>query len=630
MRTLTRYVRDSFSAGASHIAMFGTPRRTQRPVLLVIVFGVFIAIVGITAMAQILLVSAHFSTSTLNSVVGTDAALVRTFVTDTLSPQDLGQAGPTAARVAIIEARLATMVEAGRIEQMEVRLPNGQVVAASRPNIRGVVAALTPDFTAALDGRHATAALSEVATGEATGSPLETSQLLREYFPLVTDGQVRAVIGIWRDAEPILSQIEALRQGIVLVTLSASLIAASVLYFVFRSAQVRITRQAAALVDAAQRDPLTGQLDHGALVDLVAVAVERSRDDGRPFGIALLDIDNFRSLNETYGHAAGDDALLTVVEVIEDALPDGVAFGRYGPDELLVIAPAERIHALDVVLQEVRTALLDRALQFGVSERLPLTVSAGVCTFPDHADSVTGLLTVAALTLQEARSSGGDSVRSAGDATDVSDESRTFDVFQGLILAVDTKDRYTKRHSEDVARYATFLAERSGCEPDLVATIRLAGLLHDIGKIGIPDGILRKAGALTDAEHHIVKQHVALGDLIIRDLPDVELIRAGVRHHHERWDGDGYLHRLAGEDIPLIARILAVADAFSAMTTTRPYRKSLGVREALIRLGDAAGTQLDERLVIAFIGGVETAPDAPLPGMEAPAAILWTPGRQVA
>ena len=109
----------------------------------------------------------------------------------------------------------------------------------------------------------------------------------------------------------------------------------------------------------------------------------------------------------------------------------------------------------------------------------------------------------------------------------------------------------------------------------------MAGLLHDVGKIGVPGQILRKPGRSASAEYDIVKQHVALGDLIIRDLPDVELIRAGVRHHHERWDGNGYLHRLAGEEIPLIARILAVGDSFSAMTTTRPYRKALDIREAL-------------------------------------------------
>ena len=135
---------------------------------------------------------------------------------------------------------------------------------------------------------------------------------------------------------------------------------------------------------------------------------------------------------------------------------------------------------------------------------------------------------------------------------------------------------------------------------------------------------MRKPGKLTETEYGIVKHHVALGDMIVRDLPDIELIRLGIRHHHERWDGAGYLDHLEGEEIPLIARILAVGDAFSAMTTTRPYRKALDVREALNRLEDAAGTQLDERLVRAFVDGIETAADAPLPGADVGATTLWT------
>ena len=271
----------------------------------------------------------------------------------------------------------------------------------------------------------------------------------------MTDGDVRAVVGIWRDGAPILAQLEDLRRGIVIVTLSAGLVAAMVLFFVFRSAQARISRQASALADAAERDPLTGRLDHGAIVAVVARAVERSRADGCRSALALLDIDNFRLLNETYGHDAGDDALLTGRRGASDAIPADVVFGRYGPDELLLVVPTERIHAIEGTLDTVRAALVDRALQFGASERLPVTISAGICTFPEHADSVTGLLTVAALTLQEAKASGGDAVRFAGTSRRTGSEAHTFDVFQGLILAVDTKDRYTKRHSEDVARYAT-------------------------------------------------------------------------------------------------------------------------------------------------------------------------------
>ena len=220
-------------------------------------------------------------------------------------------------------------------------------------------------------------------------------------------------------------------------------------------------------------------------------------------------------------------------------------------------------------------------------------------------------------------------MRVAGPATDQGTSTATFDVLQGLVIAVDTKDRYTKRHSEDVARYATFLAARLGLPDDEIRTIGVAGLLHDVGKIGIPDQILRKPGKLTDGEYEIVQQHVALGDVIVRDLPDLDTVRAGIRHHHERWDGKGYLHRLEGEAIPRIARILAIADAFSAMTTTRPYRKALDVEEALTRLGDAAGTQLDERMVVAFIEGIEHDAAPPLPGATG-GTNLWLPGRRVA
>jgi putative nucleotidyltransferase with HDIG domain len=217
----------------------------------------------------------------------------------------------------------------------------------------------------------------------------------------------------------------------------------------------------------------------------------------------------------------------------------------------------------------------------------------------------------------------------AGAHADSGADARTFNVLQGLVFAIDTKDRYTKHHSEDVARYAVFLARQLGLDPSVVEAVRTAGLLHDVGKIGLPDEILRKPGRLTAAEHAVVTQHVALGESIVRDLVGVELVRAGIRNHHERWDGKGYLDGLAGEEIPLVGRILAVGDAFSAMTTTRPYRKAVPVKEALVRLADAAGTQLEERLVTAFIEGIEKAPDAPLPGrpVEIP---LWVPSERVA
>jgi diguanylate cyclase (GGDEF)-like protein/putative nucleotidyltransferase with HDIG domain len=421
---------------------------------------------------------------------------------------------------------------------------------------------------------------------------------------------------LYRDAAPLLARVDVVRTEIVVATLSAAAIVAVLLHLVFRTAQRRIREQTVALVEASRRDHLTGLLNHGAVVGELAELIEQARGKQAPVGVALVDLDGIRLLNKTHGFPAGDEALVRVARRLSAGRSGDMVLGRYGPDEFLVIAPARDIADLAPLIQRVRNELVDESLTFGAGERLPITISAGIVDSNEKADSMTDLLALASVVLAEAKASGGDAVRTAADHEEAAGTTRSFDVLQGLVIAVDTKDRYTKRHSEDVARYAAFLAEQMGLDPDFQATTRVAGLLHDVGKIGIPDSILRKPGRLSAEDFEVVKQHVVLGDAIVRNVAHAELVRAGIRHHHERWDGHGYLHALAGEDIPLIARILAVADAFSAMTTTRPYRKALSLREALTRLGDAAGTQLDEDLVSAFIRGIETSPAAPLPGSD--------------
>ena len=611
--------------------MFGSQPGVRRPILLILVYGVFVALVGITATAQAVMVSAHFSTSTLNAIVGSDSATARAFINANVAVRFFEPGGASESELERLESQLATLVRPNEILRVELRLPDGTVLAASDPTLRGAAGPADPAFTAASTGDAQAGFVAKEADSGALDD-LGTSSLLREYLPVIANDEVRGVVGIWRDGEPVLARLDEVRRDIVLLTLTAGIVAAALLFVVFRSAQGRLTRQTNALLESTRLDPLTGTLNHGALVALLAVEIERARADGTTLGVALIDIDNFRLLNDNHGHRAGDDALLAVVDVLRRELPDRVVLGRYGPDEFLLIAPAESVVELEPGVDRLRTALVDLSLQFETTERLPVTVSGGICTYPEHGSSVTVLLAAVARTLEEAKASGGDRVVVAGARADEEDTRATssFDVLQGLVLAVDTKDRYTKRHSEDVARYAIFLAERLGLDPDVIRSIHLAGLLHDIGKIGIPDPILRKPGRLTPDEYEIVKQHVALGDMIVRDVPDIDAVRAGIRHHHERWDGAGYLDRLEGEAIPLIARILAVGDAFSAMTTTRPYRKALDVNEPLKRLEDAAGTQLDETLVRTFVEGIETSEDPPLPGADVPAAQLWTPRRQVA
>ena len=181
---------------------------------------------------------------------------------------------------------------------------------------------------------------------------------------------------------------------------------------------------------------------------------------------------------------------------------------------------------------------------------------------------------------------------------------QTYDgTLEALVSALDARDRETKGHSIRVARYMMEIAFHMGIQPSTEEWVDMqrGALLHDVGKIGIPDHILRKPGKLTAEEYAIVQQHVVLGDMIVRDLPDIDLIRAGVRHHHERWDGAGYPTRRAGSAIPLEGRVLAVADAFDAMTSDRPYRRALSRAEALAEVERCSGTQFDPEIARVFL-----------------------------
>ena len=597
--------------------------------LLALVFGVFLMLIGLTAIALVTVTSMHLTSGTLDTVVSRDRSLVALFVESNVHRADLDVDGPSKASADELEAKLALLTAKDEILRVEIRSTDGTILVSSTPDQRGLKPPISPDMQEAINGNPSVDLVDKSKVTDLGSNPFKAAHLVREYLPLLSDKkQTLAVFAVWRDATPLLARIDLARRDVVLVTIAASLLLAAVLFGVFRAAQKRISRQQAQLLEAERRDPLTGLLNHGAVVGLLAEQLETVRDTGGRLGLALMDIDNFRLLNDTHGHDAADKVLVRVAELVERETGDGGNVARYGPDEFLLVLTDAGVAEVEAAVERVREGLNGMSLQFGESEQLPVTISSGICLYPDHAASVTELLTAGALAVREAKASGGDSVRIARLGEESREASGSFDVLQGLVIAVDTKDRYTKRHSEDVARYAVFLARRMGIDPEQLQTIHLAGLLHDVGKIGIPDTLLRKPSRLTAQEFDIFKQHVALGDAIVRDVPDVEMVRSGIRHHHERWDGRGYLEGLERDEIPLLGRILAVADAFSAMTTTRPYRKAMSIEEALKRLGDAAGSQLQEELVTLFIQGIETAPDAPLPGE--PQTGLWVPTLKVA
>jgi len=342
--------------------------------------------------------------------------------------------------------------------------------------------------------------------------------------------------------------------------------------------------------------------------------------------VVMMDLNNFKFFNDTYGHPEGDRVLRTVARCLREACRGGDIIGRFGGDEfiaLLLDTDAEgTLHACQRIAERVQE---EGYQQRGDARRIPITLSFGAALFPQDGATALDLLTAADSHLYEAKRGGGAiNIKKQG-----SDEEElrklkeagtggSFGVLDALVTAIDNKDHYTRRHSEDVTHWASLMARQLNFSAETHRAVRVAGLLHDVGKIAVPDSILRKPGRLGDDEFQIMQQHPVFGALIVKDVPNLPEVLGGIRHHHERVDGKGYPDKLRGEDIPLLGRLLAVPDCFSAMTTDRPYRKALTWVEAMDEIEKGKGTQFDPVMADAFLEViahiVSGAPDEPLPG----------------
>jgi putative nucleotidyltransferase with HDIG domain len=321
-----------------------------------------------------------------------------------------------------------------------------------------------------------------------------------------------------------------------------------------------------------------------------------------------------RARGLSFGYAAGDVVLRTVADVLGRHAPDASVVARGGPDEFMLIGPPSAAPRVRETIEEVRAALAATPMRFEGAAPITITVSVGIASYPEHAASVSEVLAVAGVMLADARTGGGNRVRvDAPEGGAAAGRWSAFSVLEGLVQAVDAKDRYTHLHSEQVGGYADLLAASLGLGREDRNRIRQAALLHDVGKIGVPDMILRKPGPLTDEEREVMRHHTILGDAIVRSLPGMDIVARAVRHHHERWDGTGYPDGLAGEAIPLEARILSLGDVYSALTTARPYRDALSVGEALEMVADGSGSQFDPNLTYRFVAAVRQLPSGTMP-----------------
>jgi diguanylate cyclase (GGDEF)-like protein len=354
-------------------------------------------------------------------------------------------------------------------------------------------------------------------------------------------------------------------------------------------------------VQAADRDFVTGLFNHRAMVHHLEREYRRARRTEQPLAVIAMDLDNFKLLNDTHGHLVGDQVLKCVAEVLRETARASDVIGRHGGDEFLAVCPHTDVTGARKLAERIRERLGEAAPLMADGRRLPLVISCGVAVYPDMADSQHELLAVADMNLYEAKTAGeaivGGEERSPDDPRAVGG----FSALDALVTAVDKRDRYTRKHSEEVTEYSLLIAEELGLSEDTKRTLRLAGLLHDLGKIAIPDAILRKPGRLTDEEFEVMKQHPVFGWMIVSAIPSLSETLPPIRHHHERYDGRGYPDALAGEAIPFLGRLMAVADAFSAMTTDRPYRKGMSFEEAAAELERGRGSYWDPALVDAFL-----------------------------
>ncbi len=388
----------------------------------------------------------------------------------------------------------------------------------------------------------------------------------------------------------------------------------------------------------ANTDTLTGLYTHRGFQEVLTVELKKAEENESNLSIIMLDINNISKINRELGHAKGDEVIKLLAEKVKQNIRSTDKAGRYGGDEIAIILP-DTSTADAKYLAEYITYCLSCCF---VDDVGPVKVAVGIATYPECSKDQEKLLILAeqAMYISQAKGykEGMSAIISSADYNFWDDEAlnsfaevvakrhsqlgidfgeellhkfnneqivsqnHLMELANSLASAIDAKDPYTKGHSTSVSRYSEALARAINLPEDEVQRIKLGALLHDVGKIGIPENVLKKPGKLEGEEWEIMKQHPVIGaekvlapNDALRDLIPI------VKYHHEHIDGSGYPEHLKGEKIPLAARIVAVADTFHALISDRPYRKGMSVEKACEILKDGAGKLWDTDLVRQFI-----------------------------
>ena len=397
------------------------------------------------------------------------------------------------------------------------------------------------------------------------------------------------------------------------VVLVGVIVPIAVLLRVVRSGVTHLVRS---LAEAARTDALTQLKNRLALDQEIEEQLERARRDERELTVLVGDLDHFKVVNDQLGHRAGDRALVRVARILASHGRAADTVARTGGEEFTLLLPGSSEHEAFLAAERMRSAI---ASEFA-SDPVPITFSFGIATFPDHGRSADAVIESADQALYAAKALGRNrsiifnreiAAIFAPDAGGRGLDASHLGKLLSLAEELDVRDAGTNTHSRTVGRLCAMLAEQLGLPPERVERLEVAGRLHDIGKIGVPNAVLQKPGTLGAKEMAHVRTHPEIGAEVLSGH-GLEDLRSWVVAHHERPDGKGYPAGLHGDQIPLEAKIIAVADAYQAMTADRVYRSGIGGKAARVELLRYAGTQFDSRVIAAFMAVLDELEREPL------------------
>lgn len=354
----------------------------------------------------------------------------------------------------------------------------------------------------------------------------------------------------------------------------------------------------------AYTDALTGCPNRRFIDEFIIDAVATSQRENRPLAVAYLDIDNFKLLNDFVGHEEGDQVLQRVAAALGRFIPLPAQFARFGGDEFVVVFPDSREPQARMVMDRVCRAAAEIEVINGARIVLPTRISCGIAAFRGI-ESPRDLIAEAEDQMYLDKAMSPILANVTAESPDALLKVGNLKALRSLVKAIDRRDSYTRFHSNHATQLALRVARELGMSEEHLSAISIGGPIHDLGKIVVPDEILRKPGPLTPEERRSMEEHPVIGAAITAAVTDYDSVVDLVRHHHERFDGEGYPGRLKALEISPATRLFSLADAYSAMTTDRPYRKGLTAERAIQEIIDGRGTQFDPDFAQVFIRMVE-------------------------